>query len=100
MLFRSPSADSGNDRTANQNEFRLGLLTAQEFFAAKDQWWEEQYDQRYIEIDVRLKHAEALVAAHPELELLEAYQLLEQRFPNLPSEPADPANDSPPKADA
>jgi hypothetical protein len=85
-----PTGDSGNDRRNAMEEYKLGLLTAQKFFADQDMWWEEQYLQRRVECSARMTDAETLHKEHPEWTPQECFQILEQRTQQLTSTNDDP----------
>ncbi len=77
-----PTADSGNEESAQREAYKLGLITLKEYCAARGKWWREHRVQRNAEAIDLLNRSKELQTLFPELGLMECFTILEQRNPN------------------
>lgn len=84
------TADTGNEKNARREDYKLGLLTMEEEQAESGKWWEETREQRQREVEDLLTRAQSISSTYG-ISINDALNLLEQRSPNPMSTPAQPA---------
>lgn len=73
------TVDVGREAAANRDDVRAGLRTEQEDFRERGKRWETARKDIQEAADDLIVRAKALVAAHPEINLQTAIQLMQQR---------------------
>lgn len=89
------TADSGNDRSADREEYKLGATSLRDWQLKSGKWWEETRSQKTIEARDLLDRVRQLKKEFADLNLStqECLELIEKRNANSPP---TPIQDSPP----
>jgi lambda family portal protein len=89
------TADSGNDRAADREAYKLGLTTMRDLSIPGGHFWDELRDQQQTEICDLAARVREVQKLFPELSFQEILALFQQRTPNATGPAAGAATSGP-----